>query len=109
MSKYFREENFWDRPKAILELLKELSNEENYVSEDKSKNEKCVEIQNHEFTGSDKEENDELSFENTDEGKTILEKQTQEGEKKNLKSKANAEVPNKSDWVGKNPELFLFL
>ncbi|GFT71585.1 hypothetical protein NPIL_283231 [Nephila pilipes] len=73
MSKRFRGENFWGRPEAIRELLKELSDERNYVSEDESENEDCVEIQNHEFTDSETDENDELSFESTDEEKTILE------------------------------------
>ncbi|GFS37192.1 hypothetical protein NPIL_275151, partial [Nephila pilipes] len=56
MSKRFRGENFWDRPEAILELLKELSDEDIYISEDGSENKDCVEIQNHEFTDSDKDE-----------------------------------------------------
>ncbi|GFS87585.1 hypothetical protein NPIL_107071 [Nephila pilipes] len=74
MSKRFRGENFSDRPETIRELLKELSDEENYISEDESENEDCIEIQNHEFTVIDKEENEELSFESTDEGRAILEK-----------------------------------
>ncbi|GFU07586.1 hypothetical protein NPIL_670781 [Nephila pilipes] len=101
MSKRFRGENFSGRPVVIHELLKELSDEENYISEDESENEDCVEIQNHQFTDSDRDKNDELSFESTDDGKTILEKQTQEVENKNLKS-ADQKI-NKSDWVEKNP------
>ncbi|GFU13133.1 hypothetical protein NPIL_357441 [Nephila pilipes] len=67
------------------------------VTADESKNEDCVEIQNPEFTGSEKDENEELSFENTDEGKTILEKQPQEDENRNLKFKTNVKVSNKND------------
>ncbi|GFT28920.1 hypothetical protein NPIL_244901 [Nephila pilipes] len=95
--KAFPRRKFLGRPEAIRELLKELNDEENYISEDESQNEDSVEIQNYEFTDSDKDENDELLFESTDEGKSILEKQTQEDENKNLKSEANAEVSNKSD------------
>ncbi|GFS78568.1 hypothetical protein NPIL_604391 [Nephila pilipes] len=76
MSKRFRREKFWGRPEIIRELLKELSDEYSSISADESENEDYVEIQNHEFIYSDKDENDELSFERTDEGKTILEKQT---------------------------------
>ncbi|GFT33234.1 hypothetical protein NPIL_370231 [Nephila pilipes] len=76
MSKRFRVKHFWSRPEAFRELLNALSDEDNYISGDESENKDCVEIQNHGFTDSDKYENDELSFNSTDEGKTILEKQT---------------------------------
>ncbi|GFT77874.1 endoribonuclease Dicer [Nephila pilipes] len=66
-----------------------------------------MEIQNHEFTDNNQDENDELSFESTDEGKTILGKQTQEDENKNLKSEVNAEVSNESDWVEKIINFFI--
>ncbi|GFT14080.1 hypothetical protein NPIL_704731 [Nephila pilipes] len=95
MSNHFLGENFWGRHEDIWDLLK---NEENYVSEDESENEVCVEIQNHEFSDRDKDKNDELSFEGTDEVKTRLEKQIQENENKNLKSETNAEVSTKTDW-----------
>ncbi|GFS31711.1 hypothetical protein NPIL_319921 [Nephila pilipes] len=76
MSKRFRGKHFWTRPETIRELLNALSDEDNYISGDESENKDCVEIQNHEFTDSNKDENDESSFNSTDEGKTILEKQT---------------------------------
>ncbi|GFQ86803.1 DDE_Tnp_1_7 domain-containing protein [Trichonephila clavata] len=34
MSKRFRRENFWDKTEAIRELLKDLSDDENFISED---------------------------------------------------------------------------
>ncbi|GFT80462.1 piggyBac transposable element-derived protein 4 [Nephila pilipes] len=80
-----------------VNYLKEPSDEENKISEDESENEDFVEIQNDEFADGDKDENDELSFESTDDAKIILEKQTQKDENKNLKSEAKAEVSNKSE------------
>ncbi|GFS72002.1 hypothetical protein NPIL_542281 [Nephila pilipes] len=68
MSKRFRGENFWSRPETTRELLKELSDEENYVSEDEFEND-YIEIQNQELTDTDRNEKDELSFESTDEEK----------------------------------------
>ncbi|GFT13242.1 hypothetical protein TNCV_4077001 [Trichonephila clavipes] len=50
MSKRFREENFRGKPEAIRELLKELSDDTNLITEDKSEKEDFVEVQNHEFT-----------------------------------------------------------
>ena len=74
MSKCFHGENFWGRPEAILELLKKFSNEENSIFEDESENEDFVEIQTHKFIDSDRDENNDLSFENNnDEEKTLIE------------------------------------
>ncbi|GFT80268.1 hypothetical protein NPIL_114421 [Nephila pilipes] len=52
---HFCGEKFWGRLEAIRQLSKELSDEENYISEDESEKEDC-----HEFTDSDKDENAEL-------------------------------------------------
>ncbi|GFR07128.1 hypothetical protein TNCT_255041 [Trichonephila clavata] len=39
MSERFRGENFWGRRETIRELLKELIDDENFISEDESKDE----------------------------------------------------------------------
>ncbi|GFW82560.1 hypothetical protein TNCV_1794531 [Trichonephila clavipes] len=61
MSKRFRAENCWGKPEAISELLKVLSDADNFFSEDKSENEDFIEVQNYEFTNSDREESDGVS------------------------------------------------
>ncbi|GFS78054.1 hypothetical protein NPIL_669431 [Nephila pilipes] len=71
MSKLFRGETC-GRSETIRELLKDLNNEENYISENELEREDCVKIQNYEFIGTDKDENDEQLFESTDEGKQYL-------------------------------------
>ncbi|GFS91599.1 DDE_Tnp_1_7 domain-containing protein [Nephila pilipes] len=63
---------------------------------------------NYEFTDSDKDENDELSYESTDEGKTILEKQTQDDENKNIKSEANAKYQIKVIGLKKIQNFFFY-
>ncbi|GFR03465.1 hypothetical protein TNCT_580321 [Trichonephila clavata] len=52
MSKRFRGENFWGKPEAIRELLKELGDDEEFISEDESENEDFIEVENSEFLGS---------------------------------------------------------
>ena len=76
MSKRFRGENFWGRPDAIREFLKELSDEENSASENGSKNDDFLERENNENTGSDMKENDNFSVDSNNEGK-IAEKRSQ--------------------------------
>ncbi|GFS79986.1 hypothetical protein NPIL_160451 [Nephila pilipes] len=59
MSKRFGGERFLDQSEAIRKPSKELSDEENYISDDESQNEDCFDIKNREFIDIDKHENDE--------------------------------------------------
>lgn len=99
MSKRFRGDNFWGRPDAIRKLLKELSDDESSLSGDESEND-FLEVENLEFTDSDRDGNEDMDSIKTD-GKSVtktkLQKQTQAEESTKLEYKSktvNANIPN---------------
>lgn len=76
MSKHFHGEHFLGKPEAIRELLKELSNEEKFISGEELEDEDFIEVQvrYHELTDSDRDENYELSIDTKDDEKVVQEK-----------------------------------
>ncbi|KAF8793300.1 Tumor suppressor candidate 3 like protein [Argiope bruennichi] len=108
MSKRFRGENFWGRPDAIREVLKELSDEKISTFSDESETEDYIEVENSDFTDSDRDEIENNLLENKVEEATMLEKNTEVDNMK-LKSKSKKRkhnVPETSDMVGNIPEFF---
>ncbi|GBM49045.1 hypothetical protein AVEN_153556-1 [Araneus ventricosus] len=62
-----------------------------FRGDESEKKDDFIEVENHEFTDSDKDEKEELSFDNKDEEETKIEKQTQEDE--NMKLKKLKKIP----------------
>ncbi|KAF8781656.1 hypothetical protein HNY73_012032 [Argiope bruennichi] len=87
MSKCFRRENFWGKPDAIQEVLKELSDEEISTFSDELETEDYIEVENSDFTDSDRDEIENNLLENKVEEETMLEKNT-EVDNMRLKSKS---------------------